>query len=592
MRQSRHVGENIREYGFGNFRFAPGERVLSRNGVGLDLPPKAFALLDLLVSNAGRLVTKQRIMETLWPDTFVEEANLANLIALIRKTLADPRERPAYIQTVSKRGYRFIAPVIPPDSGSQASASPDGREGTIRIIVFPFRSDPAEGGNGYLGYGLAEAIGATLAEFNAFTVRAMHSALLFDPLLWDPKAVAEKADVDLILTGALVQTGNRIHATTELVDDHSGTLTWSKVWDIPQDDLFRLHTVVVQLVIRSLVLKTNERQTSTPAGVQTVSAEAYQLYLRAGQLQLKRSPENMTLARDVYLACTQLDPGFAMAWARLGRCCRWLEKFGGAGSYAEGGAERAFQEAFRLNPDLAVAHSAYTPIQCDRGDAQQAMVRLLQVLSRNESNPDLFGGLVHACRYCGLLTASLAAHQMAIRLDRTAATSVAHTWFALGDYEQALHWYDRKTGLYLDAAALASTGQLADASALLWSRRERFAVQPGLMHSLQFYVDADPARGIDALYSDLSQWHDPEICFYLSRQASAFGDTGLALQLLRKAVDCGYWNSVPLLRDPWFQPLQSAPGFNAILAAIIERQKAARRAFHEAAPRLAAMLSY
>jgi len=69
VRQSRHVGENIREYGFGNFRFAPGERVLSRNGVGLDLPPKAFALLDLLVSNAGRLVTKQRIMETLWPQT-------------------------------------------------------------------------------------------------------------------------------------------------------------------------------------------------------------------------------------------------------------------------------------------------------------------------------------------------------------------------------------------------------------------------------------------------------------------------------------------------------------------------------------------
>lgn len=570
------------QYGFGHFQLDTAERVLSRNGIALELPPKAFDLLDLLVRNAGHLLPKRQIMEAVWPDTFVEEANLANLIALLRKTLGDSREMPAYIQTVPKRGYRFIA-MAPENAPCRPSVEGQGHaESTVRIIVFPFRTDAAGADAGYPGYSLAEAICATLAELNAFTVRSTQSAMQFDPVQWDPKSVAEKADVEVILTGSIVQTGERLHATTELIDAPSGAVIWSKVWDIDTCELLRLHKVVVQVVTRLLVLRTGEEGAPIPAGVETASSEAYQLYLRGCQLMLKRSPENMMLARDVYVACTAMDPTFAMAWARLGRCCRWLEKFGAPGAVADNAAERAFQQAFRLNPDLVVAHTGYTPIQCDGGHAPEAMVRLLRLLRRNESNPEIFSALVHASRYCGLLNASLAAHERAFRLDPKVATSVAHTYFALGDYDKTLYWYDRKAGLYLDAAALASMGRMEEASALLWTRRDRFAVQPGLMRSLQCYLDGDRAGGLDALRSVLPQPRDPEVCFYMARQSSRFGDTGLATQLLREAVECGYWSSVALTRDPWFEALRSTADFEELLSEVLAREAAARRAFDEA----------
>jgi hypothetical protein len=336
------------------------------------------------------------------------------------------------------------------------------------------------------------------------------------------------------------------HATTELIDALSATVIWSKVWDIPARDLFRLHSGVVQLIVRSLVRRMRAEGEAAVAGVDAPRApEAYELYLRANQLALKRSPENIALAQDLYVACTEADPNYAPAWARLGRCYRWLEKFGVPGSGVAGSAEEAFQRAFHLNPHLAIAHSAYTPIQCDAGHAQEAMIRLLKVLEYNANNPELFAALVHACRYCGLLDASISAHERTVQLDRNFPTSVAHTYFALCDYEKTLYWYDTKAGLYLDALALASMGRIKEASALLWTRRERFSMQPALMNSLQCYLDDDPVSGLAALRNEESlSSRDPEVWFYMARQAAKFGDVDLGHDLLRQSVERGYCSSL------------------------------------------------
>ena len=108
------------------------------------------------------------------------------------------------------------------------------------------------------------------------------------------------------------------------------------------------------------------------------------------------------------------------------------------------------------------------------------------MVGRNENNPEIFAALVHACRYCGQLDASIAAHERAFRLDRNFQTSVSHTYLALGDYEKALYWYGTMAGVYLDALALASMGRLQEASALLWTRRERTGLQPALINSLKY----------------------------------------------------------------------------------------------------------
>jgi hypothetical protein len=106
----------------------------------------------------------------------------------------------------------------------------------------------------------------------------------------------------------------------------------------------------------------------------------------------------------------ELDPGFAPAWARLGRCHRVLGKYVDGAADSEGRAGEALQRALALNPRLTIAHKFSANLEADIGESPRAVVRLLGEATRHGNDPELFAGLVHACRYCGLFEASLAAH--------------------------------------------------------------------------------------------------------------------------------------------------------------------------------------
>ena len=226
-------------------------------------------------------------------------------------------------------------------------------------------------------------------------------------------------------------------------------------------------------------------------------AKAYEFYLRANHLQRERTVENIVMARDLYRECVEEDPNYAAAWARLGRCYRFLEKFGEEGPENLELAQWAFHRAFALNPDLAIAHNLYTQIEADLGNAQAAMVRLLERAQTHPNDPELFAGLVQACRFCGLLDESIAAHHRARRLDSRAVTSVAHTFFLKGDYERALESYGAAAGYYLDAAILTLTGQRGEAAELL-ARRHSSGVRAGwmrtLMDSLRALLEGEQAK--------------------------------------------------------------------------------------------------
>lgn len=569
--------ENGQRYKFGPFELDTEKHTLTRAQLPVLLPPKCFDLLCILVSNKETLLGKDQLMHSLWPDTFVEEANLSNLIALLRKALGDSPSRSQYIQTVPKLGYRFTAPVQIPvavSTPSTAQAPP-----AIRIIVFPFQSALGSDDSGRLAYSLPDAISSTLAELNAFTVRSIHLAMRFDPLQWDPKLIAQEADVDFILTGSITPEASGIHAIIQLIEAPSGTLLWSKSWDVNASELCRLHTGIVQLVVRTLVRGAAgipSSQSSTPS-----QSEAYNTYLMANHLSLNRTPENMALARDLYVACVEKDPDFAPAWARLGRCYRFLEKFGTVRLNGDRLAQKALERAFSLDPNLVLAHSLYTPIQGDMGEAEAAMVRLLNTISSRPNAPELYVALVHACRYCGQLDASVAAHQKALQLDPNACTSVAHTYFALADFERTLFWYGTGPGIYLDALALACLGREDEASALLWTRKDKFRLMPlGPMQSLDAYLQGDRTRGTEILRSmQNDKYCEPEMRFYMARQAARFEEIGLANELLSRSIEEGYWSTVPLLRDPWLEPLRPTMEFRQILETAKTREARSRKAF-------------
>jgi tetratricopeptide (TPR) repeat protein len=316
------------------------------------------------------------------------------------------------------------------------------------------------------------------------------------------------------------------------------------------------------------------------------SAAAYEYFLRGNQLVWARGIDNARLARDLYRQCLVLDEGFAPAWAALGRVLRFIYKFGDENEVTLEAVDDAFRRAFALNPDLALAHNFYTLAQCDLGRAPDAMVRLLERARFRRHDADLFAGLVQACRYSGELHASVAAHERVRALDSHVATSVAHTYFLLGDYRKTLESYTRGASFYLDCAALASLGEEQEALTRL---RERHATLSGatvvspLIDSLAALLQGDYEGCIRIGAAEPLRCHrDPEVTYYQARHVARAGSPSLALEMLEAAIAQGFLCVAALESDPWLASVRSLAAFTGALQRAHELRREIRSRFESA----------
>jgi tetratricopeptide (TPR) repeat protein len=385
----------------------------------------------------------------------------------------------------------------------------------------------------------------------------------------DPRRVAVEADVDAFLTGSLVRAGNRFRLTCQLVEAPGGSVFWSDSADSSMQDLFVLQDELCEHILQSLKLPLDEREQRSLRRDVPATARAYECYLRANQIAVTRTLDNMGLARDLYLQCLEESPGYAPAWARLGRVYHFLEKFDEDSGENLKRTEETFNRAFALNPDLPVAHNFYTSVECDQGHAQKAMSRLLERARFRRNDPELFAGLVQACRYCDELEASVAAHQRGRHLDPHLVTSAAHTYFLLGDYGRAIDCYGRKIGYYLDCAALAAQGENQAALALLRERTESRsatgAIQ-GIMRSLRAYLEGDWKECLKVLEAgEAVILKDPETSFYTARQLARINQTERAISALSNTIDMGYLCATAISRDPWFASLRPSPRYTELM---------------------------
>ncbi len=273
-------------------------------------------------------------------------------------------------------------------------------------------------------------------------------------------------------------------------------------------------------------------------------------------------------ARDLYRRCVELDPGYAPAWARLGRVYRVLAKYG-HGNIEEDrrAAEEAFRKALELNPDLPLAHSLYTYFEIEEfGAACEAMVRLLRLASTRAADPDLYAGLVVACRFCGLLDASLAADRRARRIDPGVRTSVHYTYWMLGDYEQTV-LTDLEEIQTLRHAALWMMGRQEEALQGIrsmeshWQTSERWYIT-----ALRSAMEGDRDGCVEGTRQVLATgFHDPEGLLFCARSLARVQASDFALSLLDQVVDGGFSCSRSLVHDPWFDSLRAEPRFIRIL---------------------------
>lgn len=564
------IGQKRATYQFGPFELRPRDYTLTREGAPVRLSPKAFDTLRLLIEGHGHVVEKSALIASLWPDTIVEEANLSVQVAAVRKALRHAGGADRYIETVPKRGYRFVAAVTAvdapepaPPSALAGSVTPLAAVVVLRLKILRGHSDAD-----FLAFSLPDAIAASLADRPNIMVRSPMAAECHGGPDGDLATLAVAMRARFALTGTLTHIDGRIAVRLQLLEVPAGTVMWSESRTASVEELFALQDTVAADVAAALLasvgasLHGGDREREVPA-----NAGAYAFFLRANQLAYEVS--HWVQARDLYRACLDADPAYAPAWARLARCERLIGKFSSSPEESVASLARAaeaFSRAMALNPDLSIGHSLHAQFMLDAGRADHAMQRLLARLRHRPWDPALYAGLVHALRYCGLLDASVAAHLRAHSLDPTMPTSIHHTWWMLGDYDRALAETFGDIG-YMQGLALASLGRERDAiAALRWRERETTdnRVRPYLT-SLRALLEGDREKSLAATDAAARIPNDAEAVYYLARTFARLGAHDRAARELRRVVDGGFWCHAALSRDPWLEPIRNRPDVTDVL---------------------------
>ena len=456
-----------------------------------------------------------------------------------------------------------------------------------RLIVLPFRLLRPDPEIDFLASSLPEAISASLSALESVTVRSTAAAARFATDGVDLKALAADAGVDVALLGTLLRAGDQVRVSIQLVEAPTGTVIISRVAQVALTDIFQLQDELTRQIVDALAIQLSAHDQAALRRDVPSNAESYELYLRATHLGDGTSnPNRLIAARDLYRRCVELDPRYAPAWARLGRVHRVMAKYG-AGGLQENitAAEAAFRRALELSPELPLAHNLYTYFEIEEfGAARQAMLRLLGLARHGTADPDLFGGLVVACRFCGLLDASLEADRRARRIDPGVRTSVHYTYWMMGRYEQSV-LSDMEDIQVLRHMGLWLLNRQAEAMEGV-SRLEEQLPSGGewlFLTALRAAMQGNRDECIEAAGHVLETgFHDPEGLFLMARELAYVGAREEALGMLEKVVAGGFHCPRPLMQDPWLDSLRGDPAFLRLLHRAEEESAASAQAFREA----------
>jgi non-specific serine/threonine protein kinase len=463
------------------------------------------------------------------------------------------------------------------------AASPGSdADGTVeqiqRFIALPFRLLRPDPETEFLASSLPEAISASLAGLEHLVVRSTGLAQMGNGVEPDLKKLATDVEVDYALRGTILSAGSRVRLNAQLVEVPEGTVVWTLQEDVPLGDLFELQDDLTRRVVEGLALPLSPREEERLQGDAPASARAYELYLRGLHAGEKTFTKSVAMAvRDLYRSCLDEDPNFAPAWARYGRVCRIISKYG-LGDTQEHLklAEGAFDRALELDPDSPILHNYYTFFELEeKGDSLGALRRLLGRVRDRTADANLYAGLVAASRFCGLYDASVAASERALRLDPTQGTSVHHTYFQLGQKEKV-------EGRDLLHALL---GEAPAAIEILRGPEARETEG-----TVRIYADcvlaaledrpSDCERSFTAAMD--TGLRDPEHTFYFARALSKAGLGPLAFEAMERVVGGGFFCGVPLRRDAWFESLRAEDGFEALVTRAEEGRATAVEVYREA----------
>lgn len=309
-------------------------------------------LLILLVERHRQLVFRADIVKRLWdPGVFVDvEMGVNTAIRKLRQALGDSRESPAFVETISGKGYRFIAPV---------NAVLPGRyqEAIESVAVLPFANDSADPDAEYLSDGITETLINNLSQISSLRVVARSTVFRYEGKNIDPQKAGSDLHVRAVVSGRLLQRGSTLIVRAELMDVATGAQLWGGQYNRKPEDVFAFQDDLSREISEKLRLQLTGNEKRRLTKRYTVDAEAYRLYLKGRYHWNKRTPDGVQKAIEYFQQALEKDPAYSLAYAGLADTYAYLSFFNVIPSrQAMPKAKAAAAKALEIDHDLAEAH--------------------------------------------------------------------------------------------------------------------------------------------------------------------------------------------------------------------------------------------
>jgi TolB-like protein/Tfp pilus assembly protein PilF len=351
------TGKSQVAYEFANFRLIPGEKQLVCEDKLVKLQPKVFDTLLMLVEKQGRLVDKDHFLKELWPDTFVEEATLAHCVSELRRTLRKEGGGAEFIETVAKRGYRFLAPVKQLELGA---SKPQETESVLAVL--PFENLGPEMDREYLADGLTEEVIAALGQVDPvrLSVIGRTTMMRYKRATKSLEEIGAELKAAFLVESSLRSEGGRIRVTSNLVRSSDQVQIWSATYDSEPNSVLAFQRELSTTIAQQIRLRLSPGRLDALARRQAHNPEAYDAYLQGRYYWNLFTPATTRRAIESYLRATQLDPNYALAWSGL------ADAYASSPIHADARprdvwemARRAAEQAIAAEPQLAETQTSW-----------------------------------------------------------------------------------------------------------------------------------------------------------------------------------------------------------------------------------------
>ena len=462
----------------GPFRLDPGNHLLLRGTEPVALGKRAILVLRALIERPGALVSKEALIEAAWLGQAVEESNLTVQIAALRRAFGTASGGDGWIETMPRRGYRFVGPVVAAEAASLALPEKPS------LVVLPFQNMTGDAEQEYFVDGMVEEITTAVARLPWLFVIARNSAFTYKGKPLDVKQVAQELGVRYVLEGSVRKAANRVRITGQLIDTATGAHIWADRFDGALDNIFDLQDQVASNVAGAIEPRLRQSEIDRASRKPAANLTAYDLYLRALAQSYRYTEAGLGEAVVLARQALTIDPSYAPAAAMIS-VCRWMQRVQGWGALSAddvGEACRLARQALEAERDDAetIWQAAMTLFRL-AGETAIAAAALDRVLALNPN-------AAHAWMARGNIHASRNQPEMAIEAIERArrlspfdpytffyAFSIAMAHLAARRFEQAAEWADRAlhdqprlaSAMRLKVAALAYLGDLDEARAEL-----------------------------------------------------------------------------------------------------------------------------